>query len=80
MKEIAMFFPPLMMILLGVAIGMYISSQLKYSIRRNIYKNNLKEYEKKETKQQKSKIYGQNPAKGKRNKREKTTLHYKTWV
>ena len=46
MKEIAMFFPPLMMILLGVAIGMYILSKIK--------KN-----EKEKTKQQKSKIYGQ---------------------
>ena len=52
MKEIAMFFPPLMMILLGIAIGMYISSQIKCHIRKNIFNNNLKKYdEKKKTKQ-----------------------------
>tara|TARA_R110000824_G_scaffold191643_2_gene373399 strand:+ start:418 stop:573 length:156 start_codon:yes stop_codon:yes gene_type:complete len=48
MKEIVMFFPPLMMILLGIAIGMYISSQIKCHIRKNIMDNNLKEYEQKE--------------------------------
>ena len=80
MKEIAMFFPPLMMIALGIAIGMYISSQIKCHIRRNIFKNNVKEHEEKKTKQQKSKIYGQKSVKSKRNKREKTILHYKTWV
>ena len=42
-----MFFPPIMMIALGIAIGMYISSQLKCSIRKNIYNNNLKNYEQK---------------------------------
>ena len=47
MKEIVMFFPPIMMIALGIAIGMYISSQLKCSIRKNIYNNNLKNYEQK---------------------------------
>ena len=51
MKEIAMFFPPLMMILLGVAIGMYISSQIKCHIKRNIFNNNMKKYdEEKKTK------------------------------
>ena len=51
MKEITMFFPPLMMILLGVAIGMYISSQIRCSIRRNIFNNNIKKYdEEKKTK------------------------------
>ena len=54
MKEIAMFFPPIMMILLGIAIGMYISSQIKCHIRRNIFNKNVENYEKKETKQQKS--------------------------
>ena len=51
MKEITMFFPGIMMILLGIAIGMYISSQIKCHIRRNIFNKNVKEYEKKKTKQ-----------------------------
>ena len=52
MEIIAMFIPGIMMILLGVAIGMYISSQIKCHIRKNIMDNNLKEYEqKKKTKQ-----------------------------
>ena len=52
MKEIVMFFPPIMMILLGIAIGMYISTQIKCHIRRNIFDNNLKKYdEEKKTKQ-----------------------------
>ena len=52
MKEIVMFFPPIMMILLGIAIGMYISSQIKCHIRRNIFNNNLKKHnEEKKTKQ-----------------------------
>ena len=42
MDIIAMFFPPLMMILLGIAIGMYTSSQIEGGIKRNI-KNNEKE-------------------------------------
>ena len=50
MKEIAMFFPPIMMIGLGIAIGMYISSQIKCHIRKNIYNNNIKKYEEKKTK------------------------------
>ena len=36
---------------LGVTIGIYISSQIKCSIRKNIIRNNLKEYEEKKTKQ-----------------------------
>ena len=51
MKEIVMFIPGMMMILLGIAIGMYISSQIKCHIRRNIFNKNVKEYEKKKTKQ-----------------------------
>ena len=35
---------------LGVPIGIYISSQIKCSIRKNIMRNNLKEYEEKKTK------------------------------
>jgi uncharacterized membrane protein len=48
MKEITMFIPGIMMILLGIAIGMYISSQIKCHIRRNIFNKNIKEYEQKE--------------------------------
>ena len=51
MKEITMFFPGIMMILLGIAIGMYISSQIKCHIRRNIFNKNVENYEKKKTKQ-----------------------------
>jgi len=52
MKEIIMFIPGIMMILLGIAIGMYISTQIKCHIRRNIFNNNLKKYdEEKKTKQ-----------------------------
>ena len=46
MKEITMFFPGIMMILLGIAIGMYISSQIKCHIRRNIFNKNLNKYDK----------------------------------
>ena len=44
---------PLLIIVgvLGVAIGIYISSQIKCSIRKNIFNNNIKEYEEKKTKQ-----------------------------
>ena len=38
----------------GIALGMYITSQIKCSIRRNIFNKNVENYEKKETKQQKS--------------------------
>ena len=35
----------------GIVIGMYITSQIKCSIRKNIFNNNIKEYdEKKKTK------------------------------
>ena len=51
MKEIVMFIPGIMMILLGIAIGMYISSQIKCHIRRNIFNKNVENYEKKKTKQ-----------------------------
>ena len=30
----------------GVVIGMYVTSQIKCSIRRNIFNNNIKKYEK----------------------------------
>ena len=32
----------------GIVIGMYITSQIKCSIRRNIFNNNIKEYDEKE--------------------------------
>jgi len=51
MKELVMFIPGIMMILLGIAIGMYISTQIKCHIRRNIFNKNVKEYEEKKTKQ-----------------------------
>ena len=51
MKEIVMFVPGIMMIFLGIAIGMYISSQIKCHIRKNIMDNNLTKYEEKKTKQ-----------------------------
>jgi len=38
----------------GIVLGMYITSQIKCSIRRNIFNKNLENYEEKETKQQKS--------------------------
>ena len=34
----------------GIVLGMYITSQIKCSIRRNIFNKNLEEYEKNETK------------------------------
>jgi uncharacterized protein YneF (UPF0154 family) len=50
MKEIMIFFPGIMVMLLGIAIGMYISSQIKCHIRKNIFNKNIEEYEKKKTK------------------------------
>ena len=34
----------------GIVLGMYITSQIKCSIRRNIFNKNVEEYEKKKTK------------------------------
>ena len=45
MEIIGIVFPLIMMVGLGIAIGMYISSQLKCHIRKNIMSNNLKNYE-----------------------------------
>ena len=45
MENIGMIFPLIMMVGLGIAIGMYISSQIKCGIRKNIMNNNLKSYE-----------------------------------
>ena len=47
MENIGVIFPAIMMVVLGIAIGMYISSQIKCSIRKNIFDNNVKEYDKK---------------------------------
>ena len=38
---------------MGVTIGMYISSQIKCHIKRNIFKNNLKNYENGKSKRKK---------------------------
>jgi hypothetical protein len=32
----------------GIVLGMYITSQIKCSIRRNIFNNNIKKYDEKE--------------------------------
>ena len=37
---------------------------------------NIKKYEEKEAKQQKSKVYGQKPVKGTKNKEKSTQLYY----
>ena len=44
---------PLLIVIggLGIVIGMYISSQIKCHIRKNIFNNNIKEYEEKKIKQ-----------------------------
>ena len=44
---------PFLIIILGigVTIGMYISSQIKCHIRKNIFNNNIRKYEEKKTKQ-----------------------------
>ena len=44
----------IMVLGVGIVLGMYITSQIKCSIRRNIFNKNVENYEKKETKQQKS--------------------------
>ena len=52
MEKVIIAIPVLVIVgVLGVAIGMYISSQIKCYIRRNIYNNNIKEYEEKKIKQ-----------------------------
>ena len=48
MNELMIFIPGIMVMLLGIAIGMYISSQIKCHIRRNILNNNIKKYNEKE--------------------------------
>ena len=52
MEKVIIMIPVLVIVgFLGVTIGMYISSQIKCSIRKNIFNNNIKEYEEKKTKQ-----------------------------
>ena len=51
MEKIIIMIPVLVIVgFVGVTIGMYISSQIKCHIRKNIFNNNIKEYEKKKTK------------------------------
>ena len=55
MENIGIVFPLIMMVGLGIAIGMYISSQIKCHIRNNISRNNFKEYCKRENEEKKTK-------------------------
>ena len=49
MEKVMMMIPLVVIIgFLGIAIGMYISSQIKCHIRRNIFSNNIKKYDEKE--------------------------------
>ena len=52
MSDIIIMIPLLIIVgFLGITIGMYISSQIKCSIKRNIFNNNMKKYdEEKKTK------------------------------
>ena len=48
MEKVIMMIPVLIVVGgLGVTIGMYISSQIKCVIRKNIFDNNIKEHDKK---------------------------------
>ena len=52
MEKIIIMIPLLVIVgFLGIAIGMYISSQIKCHIRKNIFNNNIRNYEEKKTKQ-----------------------------
>ena len=53
--------------IIGIALGMYISSQIKEHVSSNINRKELIKNldEEKKTKQQESKIHGQKPIKGK---------------
>ena len=52
MEKVIIAIPILVIVgVLGVAIGMYISSQIKCHIRKNIFNNNIRNYEEKKTKQ-----------------------------
>ena len=53
MEKIIIMIPLLIIVgSLGIAIGIYISSQIKCHIRKNIFKNNLKKYDEKEKTEQ----------------------------
>ena len=52
MESIGIIFVAIMIMLLGIAIGMYISTQIKCHIRQNIFNNNLKKYDEKEKTEQ----------------------------
>ncbi len=41
----------IMVLGVGIVLGMYITSQIKCSIRRNIFNNNIKKYEEKKIEQ-----------------------------
>ena len=55
METIAWIFPLIMMMGLGTVIGMYISSQIKCHIRRNISRNNFENYCKRKYKDEQEK-------------------------
>jgi len=49
MEKVIIMIPLLVIVsFLGIAIGMYISSQVKCHIRKSIFNNNLKKYDEKE--------------------------------
>ena len=49
MSDIIIMIPLLIMVsFLGIAIGMYISTQIKCSIKRNILNNNMKKHDEEE--------------------------------
>jgi len=48
MEKIIIMIPVLVIVgFLGVTIGMYISSQIKCSIRKNVFNNNIKQHDNK---------------------------------
>ena len=52
MEKVIIMIPVLVIVgFLGVTIGMYISSQIKCHIRKNIFNNNIRNYEEKKIKQ-----------------------------
>ena len=54
MEKVIIMIPILVIVgFLGVTIGIYISSQIKCHIRKNIFNNNLKSYENGEKKRKK---------------------------
>mgnify|MGYP003660687261 CR=1 FL=1 len=48
MEKVIIMIPVLVIVgFLGVTIGMYISSQIKCSIRKNVFNNNIKQHDNK---------------------------------